>query len=137
MMGLGALNDDLMGMLTLLEACVAGADLPAIGSALRGFGTEGADRPGTPLVKSALTPDGDRSYGMPRRPSMTAMALCVTSAPKVRRVWWPWPCQRSTATRKRAGRALVTERTLMRRELRKCRFDLKAFGSEYFVSFVA
>jgi hypothetical protein len=34
--GLGALNDDLMGMLTSLEACeccFAGADLPTIGSA--------------------------------------------------------------------------------------------------------
>jgi hypothetical protein len=35
-------NDDLMEMLMLLKACewfFAGADLPAIGSALQGFGT--------------------------------------------------------------------------------------------------
>jgi hypothetical protein len=107
------LNDDLMGMLMLLEACecsFAGADLPVIGSELRGFGAEGADRSGTPLVKSALTPDGNESCGMPRRPSMAAVALWVVSAPKVRHVWWPWPCQRSSVTRKRTGRVKVAVR---------------------------
>jgi hypothetical protein len=87
-----ALNDDLMGMLTLLEACeccFAGDDLPAIGSGLRGFGAEGEDRSGTPLVKIAPTPDGNGSCGTPRRPSMAAMALWVVSAPKVRGVQWP------------------------------------------------
>jgi hypothetical protein len=63
-----ALNDDLMRMLTLLEACeccFAGVDLLAIGSGLRGFGAEGADRSGTPFVKSARTLDGNGSRGMP------------------------------------------------------------------------
>jgi hypothetical protein len=49
-----ARNDDLMRMLTLLEAyvcCFAGADLPAVGSELQGFGAEGVDRSGTPFVK--------------------------------------------------------------------------------------
>jgi hypothetical protein len=108
-----ALNDDIMGMQTLLEACeccFAGDDLPAIDSELRGFGVEGADRSGTPLVKSALMPDGNGSCGIPLRPSMDAMALWVVSTPKVRRVWWPWPCQKSTATRKRAERVKVVVR---------------------------
>jgi hypothetical protein len=107
------LIDDLMRMLTLLEACecyFACVDLPAIGSELRGFGTEGADWSGTPFVKSAPTPDRNGSCGMPRRPSVDAMVLWVVSAPKVRRVWWPWPCQRSTATRKHAGRVKVAVR---------------------------
>jgi hypothetical protein len=38
---------------------------------------------------------------------MDAMVLWVASAPKVRHRRWPWPCQRSTATRKRAGRVKV------------------------------
>jgi hypothetical protein len=86
------LNDDLMRMLTLLEACeccFAGADLPTIGSELRDFGAEGADQSGTPFVKSAPTPDGNGSCGMPRRPSVDAMELWVVSAPKVWRMWWP------------------------------------------------
>jgi hypothetical protein len=109
-----ALKDDLMRMLTLLEACeccFAGADSPAIDSELRGFSAEGADRSGTLFVKSAPTPDGNGSCGMPRRPSMDAMVSWVASAPKVRHVWWPWPCQRSTATRKRAGCVKVAVRS--------------------------
>jgi hypothetical protein len=68
-----ALKDDLMRMLTLLEACeccFAGADSPVIGSELRGFGAKGADQSGTPFVRSALTSDGNGSCGMPWRPSM-------------------------------------------------------------------
>jgi hypothetical protein len=41
-------------MLTLLEACVccfAGVDLPAVGSELRSFGAEGADRSKIPFVR--------------------------------------------------------------------------------------
>jgi hypothetical protein len=108
-----ALIDDLMGMLTLLEACeccFVGADLSAIDSELRGFGAEGLDQSGTPLVKRAPMPDGNGSCGMPRRPSMDAMALWNVSALKVWRVWWPWPCQRSTTTRKRVGRVKVVVR---------------------------
>jgi hypothetical protein len=40
------LNDELIGTLTLLEACEcysAGVDLPAVGSVPRGFGAEGVD----------------------------------------------------------------------------------------------
>jgi hypothetical protein len=71
------LDDDLTGTLTLLEArecCSAGADLPTVGSALRGFGTEGADRSGTPLIKKAPAMDGNRSHGRLRRPPMAATA---------------------------------------------------------------
>jgi hypothetical protein len=41
-------------MITLLEAwvcCFAGTDLPAVGSELRGFGAEGADRSKTLFVR--------------------------------------------------------------------------------------
>jgi hypothetical protein len=75
--GLGALDDDLTGTLTLLEArecCFTGDDLHAVGSALRGFGAEGADRSGTPFVEKAPALDGDGSCGTPRRPPMAATA---------------------------------------------------------------
>jgi hypothetical protein len=101
------LNDGLTGMLTLLgarECCFTGIDLPAVGSALRGFGAEGADRSGTPLVEKALAPNRDESYGRPRRHSMATTTPWVALAPKVRRVWWTRSCQRGTATRRRAGR---------------------------------
>jgi hypothetical protein len=58
-------------LLEACECCFAGVDVPAIGSVLWGFDAEGADRSGTPLVKSAPTPNG--SHGTPRRPSMAAM----------------------------------------------------------------
>jgi hypothetical protein len=128
-----ALNDDLMRTLTLLEACeccFVGADLPAIGSELRGFGAEGADRSGTPFVKSALAPDWNGSCGMLRRPPRDAMALWVASAPKVRRVWWPWPCQRSTATCKHRtckGRRTKERQKVPRvKEARPCEDTLEA-----------
>jgi hypothetical protein len=118
--GFCELNDDLTGMLTLLEACeccFTGVDVPAIGSALRGFGAEGADRSGTPLVKSAPMSDRNVSRGTPRRPSMAAMALWTASVPKVRHMWWPRSCQRSSATCKRAGRVKVA----VRRRDKRCR----------------
>jgi hypothetical protein len=80
------LDDDLTGTLTLLEArecCFAGADLPAVGSALRGFSAEGADRSGTLLVEKAPALDGDGSYGTPRRPPAAAPPPWVASTPKV------------------------------------------------------
>jgi hypothetical protein len=46
-----------MRILTLLEACeccFAGADLPTVGSELRGFDAECADRSGTPFLSRAL-----------------------------------------------------------------------------------
>jgi hypothetical protein len=101
------LSDDLTGTLPLLgvrKCCFTGADLPAVGSVLRGFGAEGADRSGTPLVEKAPALNGNGSYGRPRRPPMAATAPWVALAPKVWRVWWLRPCQRSTATRGRAGR---------------------------------
>jgi hypothetical protein len=67
-----------------------------VGSALRGFGAEGADRPGISLVERAPVLNGKGSNGRPRRPPMAATAPWVASAPKVRHVWWPWPRQTST-----------------------------------------
>jgi hypothetical protein len=79
-----------MGTLTLLESCeccFTGADLPTVHSAPRGFGAEGADRSGTPLVDMALALDRGGSYGTPQKPPMAATASWVASALKVRRVW--------------------------------------------------
>jgi hypothetical protein len=118
--GFGMLNDDLTGTLTLLEArecCFAGADLPAVGSASRGFSAEGADQSGAPLVDKAPALDGDGSYGTSRRPPMVSTVPWVASAPKVRCVWWPRPHQRSTATCRRAGRVKGAVR---RRDKRHC-----------------
>jgi hypothetical protein len=105
--GLQYLSDDLTGTLTLLgvrECHFAGANLPAVGSALRGIGAEGADRSGTPLVEKALVLNGNGSYGRPRTSPMAATVLWVAPAPKVRHVWWIRPCQRSIATRGRVER---------------------------------
>jgi hypothetical protein len=112
------LNDGLTGTLLGVRECYfAGADLPAVGSALRGFDAECADRSGTPLVEKAPAPNGDGSYGRPRRPPMAATAPWVAPAPKVRRVWWTRPCQRGTATHRRAGRVkgVVRKRDKRRR----------------------
>jgi hypothetical protein len=57
-----ACSDDLMRMLTSLEACVccfAGADLPAVGSELRGASAPKVRTGEKPrLSKGALAPDG-------------------------------------------------------------------------------
>jgi hypothetical protein len=37
--------------------------LPAVGSALRGFGAESADRPGVPLIEKAPVLYGKGAYG--------------------------------------------------------------------------
>jgi hypothetical protein len=83
------LNDDVMEMLTSLKACeccFVGADLPAIGSAPRGFNAEGVDGSRIPLVKSASETDRNESCGMHRRHTMAAVALWTVSEPKVRHV---------------------------------------------------
>jgi hypothetical protein len=70
--------------------------LPAVGSALWGFGAEGADRSGPLLVEKAQVLNGKGSYGRPWRPPVAATAPWVASVPEVRRVWWPRSRQRST-----------------------------------------
>jgi hypothetical protein len=131
--GFSVLDDDLTGTLTLLEAreCYfAGADLPAVGSALRGFGAEGADRSGTLLVEKAPALDGDGSYRTPWRPPAAATPPWVASTPKVRRMWWPRPRQRSTTTRRRTGcvKGVVRRRenTPRVKEARPCEDTLEA-----------
>jgi hypothetical protein len=86
---LSACNDDLMRMLTLLEACVCAVLQVLIRP--RSFRSCRASVPKvqtgreTRLSESAPTPDGSGSCGVPRRPSIDAVAWWAVSVPKVQR----------------------------------------------------
>jgi hypothetical protein len=89
--------------------------LPTVGSALRGFGAEGADRSGISLVEKAPVLNGKGSYGRPRRPPMATSVVDRFGAEGTARVVAPASSE-GHATCKRARRV----KGVVRRRDKRC-----------------